>query len=81
MPHFFKSIRNRNLLSFGPDSPELVLKPINIVIGPNGSGKSNFLAALWLLSEPGDIFDPVIPGGIEWNSRFSYPGVPPKYYR
>ncbi len=66
MPHFFKSIRIRNLLSFGPDSPELVLKPINIVIGPNGSGKSNLLAALWLLSEPGDIFDPVIPGGIEW---------------
>ena len=48
MPHFFKSILIQNLLSFGPDSPELELKPINIVIGPNGSGKSNLLAALSL---------------------------------
>ncbi len=46
MSNFFKSIRIQNLLSFGPDSPELELKPINIVIGPNGSGKSNLLAAL-----------------------------------
>lgn len=43
MSHFFKSIRIQNLLSFGPDSPELELKPINILIGPNGSGKSNLL--------------------------------------
>ena len=46
MSNFFKSIRIQNLLSFGPDSPELELKPINIVIGPNGSGKSNLLATI-----------------------------------
>ena len=48
MIHFVKNIRIQNLLSFGPDSPELELKPINIIIGPNGSGKSNLLAALSL---------------------------------
>jgi len=48
MPHFFKSILIQNLLSFGHSSPELELKPINIIIGPNGSGKSNLLAALSL---------------------------------
>ena len=48
MSHFFKSIQIQNLLSFGPESPELELRPINLVIGPNGSGKSNLLAALSL---------------------------------
>ena len=39
-----------NLLSFGPDSPALDLRPLNVLIGPNGSGKSNLLEAIRLLS-------------------------------
>ncbi|MCY2927341.1 MAG: AAA family ATPase [Planctomycetota bacterium] len=39
----------RNLLSFGPDTPPLPLRPLNVFIGPNGSGKSNLIEALGLL--------------------------------
>ena len=44
-----KTIRLRNLLSFGPDTPELEMRPLNVLIGPNGSGKSNFIEAIGLL--------------------------------
>lgn len=46
---FLKSIRPVNLLSFGPDTPEIELRPLNILIGPNGSGKSNLIEILGLL--------------------------------
>jgi predicted ATPase len=39
----------RGLLSFGPDSPPLEMRPLNVLIGPNGSGKSNLLEAIGLL--------------------------------
>ena len=42
-------LKLRNILSFGPDSVELELKPLNVLIGSNGSGKSNFIDALDLL--------------------------------
>ena len=42
-------IKLTNLLSFGPDSKELELGPLNVLIGPNGSGKSNFIDAIGLL--------------------------------
>ena len=45
----FLAIRPRNILSFGPDSPELALAPLNVLIGPNGSGKSNLVHVLALL--------------------------------
>jgi predicted ATPase len=51
---FLKSIRPVNLLSFGPDTEEIELRPLNILIGPNGSGKSNLIEVirlLWLLPE------------------------------
>jgi len=48
---FLKSIRPVNLLSFGPDTPEIELRPLNILIGPNGSGKSNFIEIIGLLKE------------------------------
>jgi len=48
---FLKSIRPVNLLSFGPDTQEIELKPLNILIGPNGSGKSNFIEILGLLKD------------------------------
>jgi predicted ATPase len=48
---FLKSIRPVNLLSFGPDTPEIELRPLNILIGPNGSGKSNLIEIVGLLSK------------------------------
>jgi predicted ATPase len=48
---FLKSIQPVNLLSFGPDTPEIELRPLNILIGPNGSGKSNLIEVLGLLSK------------------------------
>ena len=39
----------RGLLSFGPDSPALEMRPLNVLIGPNGSGKSNLVEAIDLL--------------------------------
>jgi len=59
----FKSIQIQNLLSFGPDSPELELKPINIVIGPNGSGKSNLFAALSLFPSETERYSIIEQGG------------------
>ena len=44
-----KAIRLQNLLSFGPDTPELEMRSLNVLIGPNGSGKSNFIEAVGLL--------------------------------
>ncbi len=46
---FLKSIRPVNLLSFGPNTEEIELRPLNILIGPNGSGKSNLIEILRLL--------------------------------
>ena len=51
---FLKSIRPVNLLSFGPNTEEIELKPLNILIGPNGSGKSNLIEILGLLSKLSD---------------------------
>lgn len=48
---FLKSIRPVNLLSFGPETEEIELRPLNILIGPNGSGKSNLIEVLGLLSK------------------------------
>jgi predicted ATPase len=43
------SIHLRNILSFGPDTEPLELRPLNVLIGPNGSGKSNLLDCIGLL--------------------------------
>ena len=57
-------IKLTNLLSFGPDSKELELGPLNVLIGPNGSGKSNFIDAIGLLSSaPGDLDKAIQAGG------------------
>jgi AAA15 family ATPase/GTPase len=48
---FLKSIRPVNLLSFGPNTEEIELRPLNILIGPNGSGKSNLIEVVGLLSK------------------------------
>lgn len=57
-------LRLTNLLSFGPDSPALDLRPLNVLIGPNGSGKSNLIEAIGLLSAaPTDLVSPIDDGG------------------
>ena len=44
-----KSVHPVNLLSFGPKTEPIELRPLNILIGPNGSGKSNFIELIRLL--------------------------------
>jgi recombinational DNA repair ATPase RecF len=46
---FLRTIKLRNILSFGPDTPELELQSLNVLIGPNGAGKSNLIEAISLL--------------------------------
>jgi len=67
-----KTLKLRNMLSFGGESPAVELGPLNVLIGPNGSGKSNVLEALNLLhSLPRDIAAAVQEsGGIDgWIRR------------
>src|SRR5262249_53055537 len=59
-----REIHLENLLSFGPDSPVLPLRGLNVLIGPNGSGKSNLIEAISLLqSAPRALASPVRGGG------------------
>jgi predicted ATPase len=61
---FLRTIRARNILSFGPESPELELQSLNVLIGPNGSGKSNLIEAVAVLqAAPGNLLDPIQAGG------------------
>ena len=53
---FLQSITPRGLLSFGPDTAPLELRPLNVLIGPNGSGKSNLIDVVGLVrSLPSDV--------------------------
>ena len=59
-----QSITPRGLLSFGPDTPPLELRPLNVLIGPNASGKSNLIDLLRLVkSLPSDMQVPIRGGG------------------
>jgi predicted ATPase len=61
---FLRTIRVRNILSFGPGSPELELQSLNVLVGPNGSGKSNLIEAIAILqAAPGNLLDPIQSGG------------------
>ncbi|HEY0483507.1 MAG TPA: AAA family ATPase [Kofleriaceae bacterium] len=44
-----ETLRADGLLSFAPGSPEIPLRPLNVIIGPNGSGKSNLIEIIELL--------------------------------
>ena len=58
------SLELASLLSFGPDSEPIELRPLNVLIGPNGSGKSNFIEAIGLLqAAPTRLSVPVREGG------------------
>ncbi len=66
---FLRTIKLRNILSFGPDTPELELQSLNVLIGPNGAGKSNLIEAIGLLqAAPTNLLDPIRTGGgiTEW---------------
>ncbi|MYB77716.1 MAG: AAA family ATPase [Chloroflexi bacterium] len=59
-----RSIQLQNILSYGPDTPEFELGPLNIIIGPNSSGKSNLIEALSIIAAaPRDIQTPLREGG------------------
>ena len=61
---FIRTIRLRNFLSYGPDSGEIKLESLNVLVGPNSSGKSNLLEALALLQAcPKDLTAPIRQGG------------------
>lgn len=61
---FIRTLRPRNLLSFGPDSPPFELGALNVLIGPNGSGKSNVIEAVNLLRATAtDLVAPIRAGG------------------
>ena len=78
-----KSIAPRGLLSFGPDTPPLELRPLNVLIGPNASGKSNLIDVLRLVkSLPSDMQAPIRSGGgIEgWSWRGPAPYTKPSAY-
>src|SRR3990167_7448050 len=78
MSTFLRSLKLTNFLSFGPESQDIDLTPLNVLIGPNASGKSNFIEALELLhATPTDISDAIRIGGTagEWMWKGV---VPPK---
>ena len=61
---FLRTIKPRNILSFGPDTPELELLSLNVLIGANGAGKSNLIETIALLqAAPGNLLDPIRTGG------------------
>ena len=75
-----RSIRLRNLLSFGPDSDAVPLRALNVLIGPNASGKSNLIEALGLLrAAPGNLLAPIREGGgvTEWLWKGGEDAKPP----
>ena len=77
-----KSITPRGLLSFGPDTPPLELRPLNVLIGPNASGKSNLIDLLRLVrSLPSDMQASIRGGGgIEgwsWSAPNTEPSIDP----
>jgi predicted ATPase len=64
-----KSIRLKNLLSYGSEGETLELEPLNVLIGSNASGKSNLIDAISVLAAaPRDLFKPFWEGGgtSEW---------------
>jgi predicted ATPase len=59
-----RSIRLKNLLSFGPEANELPLGKLTVLIGPNGVGKSNLLEGIGLLqAAPKTLTQPISEGG------------------
>lgn len=63
-----ESLHLKGFLSFGPQSSEIRLDNLNVLIGPNGVGKSNFIEALELLhAAPTNFASAVRLGGLPSN--------------
>ena len=61
---FIRTIRPQNILSYGPDTPEISLEPLNVLIGLNASGKSNLIDILSILqAAPRNLPEPIRLGG------------------
>lgn len=74
---FIRTLRLRNLLSFGPDSTPIELSPLNVLIGPNGSGKSNVIEAINLLrASATDLIAPIRAGG--GTEEWLWKGIDPR---
>ena len=59
-----RTLHLQNLLSFGPESVEIALEPLNVLIGPNASGRSNLIESIALLrATPKDLTAPIREGG------------------
>ncbi len=59
-----KSLKIRNLLSFGSVGVDLPFLPLNVLIGPNGTGKSNLIDILSVFqAAPTALAEPVRKGG------------------
>lgn len=66
---FLNWIQPRGILSFGPETEPIALRPLNVLIGPNGSGRSNFIELLEVLhAAPTNLQDAFRSGGgaAEW---------------
>lgn len=61
---FIRTIRPRQVLSFGPDEDPISLESLNVLIGPNAGGKSNLIDVIGLLrAAPQDLAEPIRQGG------------------
>lgn len=61
---FIRTLRLENFLSYGSDSEEIKLQPLNVLIGANTSGKSNLIEAIGILKAiPTDLPAPFRQGG------------------
>jgi predicted ATPase len=66
---FIRTLRLKNLLSYGNEGEEIELQPLNVLIGRNTSGKSNLIEVIGLLRAiPKDLTVAIRKGGgiSEW---------------
>ncbi|MBN3215454.1 AAA family ATPase [Pectobacterium polaris] len=61
--NFINSLKLKGFLSFPPESEEITLSSLNVIIGPNGSGKSNLIESLELLHAVPSAFASAIRDG------------------
>ncbi|MBE9125102.1 MULTISPECIES: AAA family ATPase [unclassified Coleofasciculus] len=71
-----RTLRLKNLLSYGSEGEEIELQPLNVLIGRNTSGKSNLIEAVGLLrATPKDLTAAIRKGGgiseLLWKSEES----------
>ncbi|NQU04839.1 MAG: AAA family ATPase [Calditrichaeota bacterium] len=62
--NLIRSLKLRNILSFGNEAQTIELKPLNVIIGQNASGKSNLIEILgFMRAIPTDVMVPISAGG------------------